>query len=115
MEYTIPNPRTVTTTLTGSGTIDPSGTQTMYDGDTYELTIEPTNASDTVTATKNGTTITLMQHTGGSQTESNVLGSYALVSGGFNGSGASYFQGLVGKGHTATQTTSNYYSSSSST
>lgn len=115
VEYTIPNPRTVTTTLTGSGTIDPSGTQTMYDGDTYELTIEPTNASDTVTATKNGTTITLMQHTGGSQTESNVLGSYALVSGGFNGSGASYFQGLVGKGHTNTATTSNYYSSGSST
>lgn len=107
--------RTITTTLTGNGTIDPSGTQTMYDGDEYELIVEPTNPSDTVTATKNGTAITLTQHTGGAQEESNVLGDYTLVSGGFNGSGASYFSGLVGKGHTATQTTSNYYSSGSST
>ncbi len=113
--YTIPNPRTVTTTLTGNGTIDPSGTQTMYDGDEYNLVIEPTNASDTVTATKNGTAITLTQHTGGAQEESNVLGEYNLVSGGFNGSGASYFSGLVGKGHNNTQTTSNYYSSGNGT
>lgn len=44
-----------------------------------------------------------------------VLGSYTLVSGGFNGSGASYFQGLVGKGVDNTKTTSNYYSSGSGT
>ena len=44
-----------------------------------------------------------------------VLGSYTLVSGGFNGSGATYFQGLVGKGHTNTATTSNYYSSGNGT
>lgn len=113
--YTIPNPRTVTTTLTGNGTIDPSGTQTMYDGDEYNLIIEPTNSSDTVTATKNGTAITLTQHTGGDTTESNVLGTYTLVSGSFNGSGATYFQGLVGKGHTNTTTTTNYYSGGSST
>lgn len=113
--YSIPNPRTVTTTLTGNGTIDPSGTQTMYDGDEYNLTIEPTNSSDTVTATKNGTSITLTQHQGGASEESNVLGTYTLVSGGFNGSGESYFQGLVGKGYDNTTTTSNYYSSGSST
>jgi len=107
--------RTVTTTLSGSGTIDPSGTQAMYDGDEYNLTITPTNASDTVTATKNGSAITLTQHTGGTSEESNVLGEYTLVSGGFNGSGATYFQGLVGKGHTSTATTSNYYSSGSGT
>lgn len=106
--------RTVTTTLSGSGTIYPSGTQTMYDGDEYDLTIEPTNASDTVTATKNGTAITLTQHAGGAQSESNVLGTYTLVSGSFNGSGESYFQGLVGKGYDNTTTTSNYYSSGSS-
>lgn len=113
--YTIPNPRTVTTTLTGNGTIDPSGTQTMYDGDEYNLVVEPTNASDTVTATKNGTAITLTQHQGGASEESNVLGDYTLVSGGFNGSGATYFQGLVGKGHNNTQTTTNYYSSGNGT
>lgn len=44
-----------------------------------------------------------------------VLGTYKLVSGGFNGSGASYFQGIVGKGYDGTQTTSNYYSSGSGT
>lgn len=115
IDYSIPTPRTVTTTLTGNGTIDPSGTQTMYDGDEYNLVVEPTNASDTVTATKNGTTITLTQHTGGAQTESNVLGAYSFVSGGFN-SGESWFEGIVGHGHdTSSTTTSNYYSSSSST
>ena len=111
--YHIPTPRTVTTTLTGNGTIDPSGTETYYDGDEYNLVVEPANSSDTVTATRDGTAITLTQHAGGAQTESNVLGAYELVSGSFN-SGESYFQGLVGKGHDNTQTTSNYYSSSSS-
>ena len=110
--YTIPTPRTVTTTLTGNGTIDPSGTQTMYDGDEYNLVVEPTNVSDEVSATKDGTTITLTKHTGGSTEESNVLGEYTLVSGSFN-SGESYFQGLIGKGHDNTQTTSNYYSGGS--
>lgn len=114
--YTVPNPRTVTTTLSGNGEIDPSGTQTMYDGDEYNLIVTPTNSSDTVTATKNGTSITLTQHQGGSTTESNVLGAYTLVSGGFNGSGASYFQGIVGHGHdTSSTTTSNYYSSGNGT
>jgi len=112
--YTVPNPRTVTTTLTGNGTIDPSGTQTMYDGDDYNLVIEPTNASDEVTATQNGTAITLTKHTGGAQSVSTVLGTYDLVSGSFN-SGESWFQGIVGEGHdTSNQTTSNYYSGSSS-
>ena len=113
--YHIPTPRTVTTTLTGSGTIEPSGTQTMYDGDEYELVIEPTNSSDTVTATKNGTAITLTQHGGGAQEESNVLGEYTLVSGSFSGSGETYFQGLVGKGYDNTTTTSNYYSGGNGT
>ena len=115
--YTIPNPRTVTTTLTGNGTIDPSGTNTYYDGDEFELVIEPTNASDTVSATRNGTDITsqLVYHSGGQTSEQNVLGDYTLISGGFN-SGASWFEGIVGQGYdTDNITTSNYYSSSSST
>ena len=114
--YELSDPRTVTTTLTGNGTITPSGTQTMYDGDDYDLVVKPTNAYDTVTATRNGTAITLTQHTGGTSTESNVLGDYTLVSGGFDGSGATYFQGIVGHGHdTSSTTTSNYYSSGSGT
>lgn len=113
--YTIPTPRTVTTSLIGNGTIDPNGTQTMYDGDEYNLVVEPTNSNDTVTATKDGATITLTQHTGGETTEQNVLGEYTFVSGGFN-SGESWFEGRVGHGYdTDDTTTSNYYSSSSST
>lgn len=117
VNYTIPTPRTVTTTLSGNGTIDPSGANTYYDGDELELVIEPTNAADTVTATQNGSDITaqLVRHAGGETTEQNVLGEYTLISGGFN-SGESWFEGIVGNGYdTDNTTTSNYYSSSSST
>lgn len=113
--YTVPNPRTITTSLSGSGTISPSGSNTYYDGDEFELTITPTNLSDTVTVTHNGTDVTsqLVAH-GAESTASTVLGNFTLVSGGFN-SGQSYFEGLEGKGVNNTQTTSNYYSSGSGT
>lgn len=63
VEYSLP--ATITSTLTGNGTIDPSGATSLYSGETYSLTIVPTNASDTVTATNNGTAVTLTEHTGG--------------------------------------------------
>ena len=63
VDYSLPV--TVTSTLSGNGTIVPSGASSVYNGDTYNLTITPTNASDTVTATKDGTSITLTEHTGG--------------------------------------------------
>ena len=117
--YTMPNPRTVSTSLTGSGTIVPSGSTTTYDGETFDLTITPTNVSDAVTVSKNGTDVTssLVTHyvQGDPTTSSTNLGTYTLVSGGFNGSGASYFSGIVGHAYNATTTTSNYYSSGSST
>ena len=117
--YTVPNPRTVTTTLSGSGTISPSGATTAYDGDSFTVTITPTNKSDTVTAKKDGTDVTndLVVHyeVGPSTSTSAVLGTYTKISGTYNGSGESYFQGLVGKGHTATTTTTNYYSNGSNT
>lgn len=112
--YTVPNPRSITTALTGNGTISPSGTNTYYDGDTFELTITPANTGDQVTAAHNGADVTsqLVAH-GSESSASTDLGSYALVSGGFNWQGASYFSGLVGAGVNHSQTTSNYYSSGS--
>ena len=117
--YTLPNPRTVTSTLSGNGTLDPSGATATYDGEDYTLKITPTNTSQPVTVTNNGTDVTSSVIThyvpGQATTDNRVLGTYTLVSGGFNGSGASYFSGLVGKGHTSSTTSSNYYSSGSST
>ena len=115
--YTVPNPRTITSTLTGNGTISPNGAITTYDGEQYELTITPTNKSDAVTVTKNGVDVTseLEAHSASSTTINRNLGEYSLISGGFNSSGASYFSGLNGAGVNHTQTTSNYYSSGSGT
>lgn len=117
--YTVPDPRTITPTLSGDGTISPNTATTKYDGDVFTLTITPTDKTAAVTCTNNNTDVTdqLEPHyeSGDTQSTSAVLGTYSLVSGGFNGSGASYFQGLVGKGHTASTTSSNYYSSGSGT
>lgn len=106
---------TVTSTLTGNGTINPSGNSSILSGNTYSITITPTDTSETVSATLNGTDITsnLVAHYPGG-TVSTVLGTYSLTSGSFN-SGESYFEGIVGNGVDASQTTSNYYSSNSST
>ena len=64
VEYSLPS--TITPTLTGNGTTDPSTATTAFAGESYTLTIVPTNASDAVTATKNGADITssLVSHTG---------------------------------------------------
>lgn len=111
--------RTVTTTLSGSGTINPSGATATYDGEEFVLTITPTNTSDTVTVTNNGTDVTseLVGQYSSSDLISDAtnLGNYTLVSGGFNGSGETYFSGIVGNGDDASQTSSNYYSSGSDT
>ena len=116
VDYTIPVAATVTSTLSGNGTISPSGATATYEGAEYELTITPNDTSDPVTATKNGVDITseLVGH-GNEISVNRVLGTYALKSGGFNCSGATYFEGLVGKGVDNTQTTTNYYSSGSGT
>ena len=50
--YTLPDPRTITTSVSGNGT------STCYDGDEVEVVITPTNKSDTVTATRDGADIT---------------------------------------------------------
>ena len=114
VDYTMPVSCTITSTLTGDGTISPSGAYSTYEDTEYTLTITPTDKAATVTATKDGVDITsaLVAH-GAGGTESTVLGTYSLVSGGFSSSGASYFEGIVGNGVDASQTTSNYYSSGS--
>lgn len=114
--YTLPNPRTITTTLSGNGTISPSGSNTCYDDDEFELTITPSNMSDSVKVLHNGQDVSnqLVGH-GADASASTNLGTYTLVSGSFNSSGGTYFSGLTGKGVDGSQTTSNYYSSNSST
>lgn len=64
--YTIPTPRTITSSINGTGTINPTGSVTLYDGDSYMLTI---NASSP-TVTDNGVNVTsqLERITGGTET-----------------------------------------------
>lgn len=104
-----------TSNVTGT-TVDPS-TQEILGGGDATVSIY-TSSIDDITVTDNDVDVTdqLEQHeipTGG--TKSAVLGSYSLVSGSFNGSGATYFSGLVGAGIDHTKTTSNYYSGGSGT
>lgn len=113
VDYSLP--ATITSTLSGNGTIDPDGATSVFNGEEYELTITPDNDSDTVTVTNNGVDVTsqLVERSGG--TEERTPGTYTLVSGSFN-SGSDWFSRRVGKGYDTTDTTSsNYYSSSSGT
>ncbi len=45
--YTLPTPRTITTSINGTGTISPSGTTTVYNGDSFTLRINTTNPTVT--------------------------------------------------------------------
>ena len=97
-------------------TVEPS-TQELMGGEDATVSIYASSL-DGIAVTDNDVDVTdqLEQHatpTGGSA--STVLGSYSLVSGSFNGSGATYFSGLVGAGIDHTKTTSNYYSGGSGT
>lgn len=116
VDYTMPVSATVTSTLSGNGTISPSGAYNCYEGDEYTLTITPTNTSDTVTATKNGTDITsqLVAHGAGSTT---TFTPNDVTTSGIQ-SGSSYAEYAVG--HSAESPSSsgsgqNMYASQSST
>lgn len=106
----------VTATSNVTGVEVSPATQTIVQGDSATIYIETSDISDYVLK-DNGTDVTSSveyhYEEGGSTTEDTVLGDYTLVSGSFNGSGTSHFSGLVGKGHTASTTTSNYYSGGS--
>lgn len=114
VDYTVPDPRTVTSTLTGNGTISPNGSNTYYDGDSYNLIITPTNKSETVTITNNGVDVTsqLIAHSSG---DTLIFSPSDVTTSGIQ-SGSSYAQYAIG--HTAESpysSTSNMYASQSST
>lgn len=92
--YTLPDPRTITSTLSGSGTISPSGATTLYDGDEYELTITPTNINDTVTVTNNSVDVTseLVEHYSGGSSTSTSQTPGSGVTTGFARSGSAFYQ-----------------------
>lgn len=94
VEYTVPDPRTITSTLYGSGTINPSGSTTKYDGDEYTLTITPTTLSDPVTVTNNSTDVTssLIEHYSGGTSTSYSTASGTGVTTGFARSGGAFYQ-----------------------
>lgn len=114
VDYTVPDPCTVTTTLTGNGTIEPSGATQTYKDVEFTLTITPTDRSETVTATQDGTDITdqLVAHGAGA----NITAVPDDVTTSGIQSGSSYAQYAVG--HSAESpysSTSNMYASSGST
>jgi hypothetical protein len=97
--------------------IDPEGVTEVSQGGSYTLNIYGSSISG-VTVEDNGTDVTsqlVQKEKSNTRSTSTVLGTYTLISGSFNGSGASYFQGLVGNGVDASKTTSNYYSGGSGT
>lgn len=114
--YTVPDPRTVTTSLNGDGTISPSGSTTTYDGEEFELTITPTNKADTVTATRDGTDITgqIVAHVAGSTISAvpDDVSTHSISSG---SSYASYAVGHSAENPSSSGTSSNMYASSGST
>ena len=114
--YTIPDPRTITTTLSGNGTINPSGTTTTYDGEEFELTITPTDKSETVTATRDGTDITSQLVAHGAGNTSTFTADDHTTSGVQSGSSyASYCIGYTAEDPTSSGSSSNMYASSDST
>lgn len=116
VDYTVPDPRTVTTTLTGDGMIDPSGVTNTYKDAEFTLTITPTDRSETVTVTNNGTDVTsqLVAHGVGSTITATPTD---VTTSGIQ-SGSSYMEYAVGhsaESPSSSGTSSNAYSSSGST
>ncbi len=115
VNYTLSNPATVTSTLTGNGTLNPSGAYNTNEGAEYTLTITPTDTSEQVTATKDGVDITseLVAHYAGSDISKSP--NSLVTTSGIN-SGSSYASYPVG--HTAENPntySSNMYASNNST
>lgn len=114
--YTISEPRTVTTSLNGNGTIDPSGDTTTYDGEEFELTITPNDKSETVTVTKDGTDVSDQVVAHGTGADITVTPDDVTTSGIQSGSSyAEYAVGHSAESPSSSGTSSNMYASSGST
>ena len=116
VDYIIPTPRTITSSLNGNGTISPSGTITTYDGQEYELTITPTDVSEQVSITVDGVdqTSSLVAHGAGST--ASFTANDHTTSGIQSGSSyAAYCIGYSAEDPSSSGTSSNMYASSSST
>ena len=102
VNYTIANPVTVNSIIvSGTGTINPSGSTSTYEGAEYTLTITPSDTSEEVTATRDGVDITssLVPHypsTGG--TLSQTAGQFTTE---LSASGANFY--------TSSSSTGNYF------
>lgn len=116
VDYTVPNPRTLEVTKSGDGTVTPLGTSTVYDGQEVEVTITPTNASDTVTVTHNGTDVTSQLVAHGQGDTTTIVPDDVTTSGIQSGSSyAEYAVGHSAESPSTSGTSSNMYSSSGST
>jgi len=116
VDYTIPNPCTITTTLSGDGTISPSGATSTYEGTEFELTITPTNKSDPVTVTHNGTDVTSQVVAHGAGATASKTPSDVTTSGIQSGSSyAEYAVGHSAESPSSSGSGSNMYASSYST
>lgn len=116
VDYTIPNPRMVTTSLNGEGTISPSGATETFEGQEFELTITPTNKNDPVTATQDGVDITNQLVAHGLGDTVTIVPDDVTTSG--IQSGSSYAQYAVGhsaESPSSSGTSSNMYASNYST
>lgn len=115
VDYTVPDPRTVTSVLvSGDGTIDPLGTTNTYKDAEYTLTITPTNKDDEVLITRDGVDVSndLVVH--GSEQSTTLTASSHTTSG--IQSGSSYAAYCIG--HSAENpysSSNNMYASSGST
>lgn len=58
VDYTEPTPRNIDCQVNGNGTINPQGTTTVSDGDSFTLQITPDDFNDTVTCEDNGIDVT---------------------------------------------------------
>lgn len=116
VEYTLPDPAVVTSTLQGDGTIDPSGATNTYVGSEYTLTIKPTDSTDEVHVTNNGVDVTNELVVHGSEAESTIAPNDVTTSGIQSGSSyAEYAVGHSAESPSSSGTSSNMYASQSTT